>query len=297
MQMQQLRYFLEIAKTKNISAAAKNLYLSQPSLSQQIMKLEEELGIPLLVRHAKSVTLTEAGEQFALHAQRIIGSVDQLSDLMQKARDLNTGTLKLGFLWIAGYIDLFDLLTEYKNLYPGVSCSIRVEGSETLLRQLLERSLHGAFIISTEEMLRREKDLFFYKVQDDNYVAVVSKANPLSRKKLLSIKDFDGENIIMPSKYSTLRRQIKHEFERYGVVPEIVSESSQSDLVIQLASHNLGIGFSSRSIAESLCTDAVCSVPLDIDFTRTIYYITLRELLDYPTVRSFTQFIGRKCVG
>ena len=55
MQMQQLRYFLEIAKEKNISAAAKNLYLSQPSLSQQIRKLEEELEVPLLIRHSKSV--------------------------------------------------------------------------------------------------------------------------------------------------------------------------------------------------------------------------------------------------
>ena len=61
MQMQQLRYFLEIAKEKNISAAAKNLYLSQPSLSQQMRKLEEELEIPLLIRHSKSVSLTDAG--------------------------------------------------------------------------------------------------------------------------------------------------------------------------------------------------------------------------------------------
>ena len=84
MQMQQLRYFLEIAKEKNISAAAKNLYLSQPSLSQQMRKLEEELEIPLLIRHSKSVSLTDAGEQFALHARRILGGVDQLSELMHK---------------------------------------------------------------------------------------------------------------------------------------------------------------------------------------------------------------------
>ena len=68
MQMQQLRYFLEIAKEKNISAAAKNLYLSHPSRSQQIRKLEEELELPRRIRHAKSVSLTVAGEQFAHHA-------------------------------------------------------------------------------------------------------------------------------------------------------------------------------------------------------------------------------------
>ena len=61
MQLQQLRYFLEIAKEKSISAAAKNLYISQPSLSQQIINLEKELGISLLIRHSKSVSLSEAG--------------------------------------------------------------------------------------------------------------------------------------------------------------------------------------------------------------------------------------------
>lgn len=297
MQMQQLRYFLEIAKTKNISAAAKNLYLSQPSLSQQIMKLEEELGIPLLVRHAKNVTLTEAGEQFALHAQRILGSVDQLSDLMHKARDLDTGTLKLGFLWIAGYIDLFDILTSYKKLYPGVSYSIKVDGSTALLSQLLERSLHGAFVIAEEEALRREKDLFYYKIQDDYYVAVVSKENPLSQKGLLRMKDLDGKSIVMPARYSALRKPFERVFDQYGVKPEVVCETSQSDLVIQLASHNIGIGFSSSCIADALKTDAVRNIPIDLDISRTVYFVTLRELLDYPTVRSFTQFIGKGCVS
>ena len=64
MQTQQLRYFLEVAKTKNITIAARNLYISQPSLSQQIINLEKELEIPLLIRHSKSVALTDAGEQF-----------------------------------------------------------------------------------------------------------------------------------------------------------------------------------------------------------------------------------------
>lgn len=61
MQLQQLRYFIEVAQTGSISTAAKNLYLSQPSLSQQIINLEKELGISLLIRHSRSVSLSDAG--------------------------------------------------------------------------------------------------------------------------------------------------------------------------------------------------------------------------------------------
>ena len=64
MQIHQLRYALKVAEKKSFSAAAKELFIAQPSLSQQILKLEQELGIPLFVRHSKSVSLTEAGEYF-----------------------------------------------------------------------------------------------------------------------------------------------------------------------------------------------------------------------------------------
>lgn len=106
MQFHQLRYVLEVANEKSISAAAKKLYLSQPSLSQQIINLEKELGIPLFVRHSKSVTLTDAGEQFVQSAKRILNEKEQLSDLMEKYSLLQGGTLHLGLLWIAGYLDL-----------------------------------------------------------------------------------------------------------------------------------------------------------------------------------------------
>ena len=140
MQMQQLRYFLEIAKEKNISAAAKNLYLSQPSLSPQIRKLEEELEVPLLIRHSKSVSLTDAGEQFAHHARRILGGVDQLSELMHKQSLLEAGTLKIGLLWIAGYTNLLQILSDYHCLHPGLNYSFSVNGSAHLQQMLLDRS-------------------------------------------------------------------------------------------------------------------------------------------------------------
>ena len=76
MQLQQMRYVLAAAEKKSFSAAAKSLFISQPSLSQQIGNLEKELGIPLFIRHSKSVTLTDAGKQFVIQAQRILNQVE-----------------------------------------------------------------------------------------------------------------------------------------------------------------------------------------------------------------------------
>ena len=291
MQIQQLRYFLEVSNTLNITTAARNLYISQPSLSQQIINLEKELGVPLLIRHSKSVELTNAGEQFALHAKRILGGIEQLSELMQKHSLLKAGTLRVGMLWIAGYLNLLQVLTDYRQLYPGLTYDLKIEGSTILMEMLMNHSLHAAFVIDTENRLKRNDELYYQKLMEDYYVAVVSTANPLSRKKILTIEDLHNQPIIMPAKASSFRRELDQLFEQFGFKPHILCESSQSDIVLQIASHNFGIGFSSYSIARALRTPHLAMVPLEHTINRTIYYVTLKELLDYPSIQSFTQFV------
>ena len=136
MQFNQLRYVLEAANKKSFSAAAKSLFVSQPSLSQQIMNLEKELGIPLFIRHSKSVSLTEAGEYFVQSARRILNDTEQLKYSMLKYSSLQTGTLKLGMLWIGGYLNLPQLITDYHDRHPLVTCHLDVEGSQTLFHML-----------------------------------------------------------------------------------------------------------------------------------------------------------------
>lgn len=234
MQIHQLRYVLAVAENKSFSAAAKKLFLAQPSLSQQIINLEKELGIALFVRHPKSVTLTDAGEQFLKSARRIVNEVDQLSDLMQKHSQLQNGTLRIGLLWVASYLNLSHILTDYHRIYPGISYSLTVDGSNTLLQMLDSRSINAAFVISSE---------------------------------------------------------LEQVFDQHYIAPRILCETSQSDIVMQLASQNLAIGFASNSIAQALKTEDCRIVPLEDVLLRTIYYVTLKELLDYPAIRSFTDFV------
>ncbi|MBR6208859.1 MAG: LysR family transcriptional regulator [Oscillospiraceae bacterium] len=292
MQLAQMRYFLEVARTGNISAAAKNLFLSQPSLSQSIRNLEEELGIPLLIRHPKSVSLTDAGEQFALHAERIVGSAEQLSELMQKHSRLMTGTLRLGIPWIAGFLGIFGLLRRYREATPGIRYELSVLGSDSMLRQLLSRNLHGAFLVTTPVSLsKQEEELYFLKVDESEYMAWVPKSNPLSEKEELSLSDLTDQTLIMPSPESIFSRQLNQLFDETGIAPTILCQTSLSFTVSQLAAEGLGIGFASATVAEKLCPASCRIVPLENKIDRTVYYVTLKELLDYPTIASFTNYL------
>lgn len=293
MQIQQLQYFLEIAAEKSISKAAKKLYLSQPTLSQQVIKLEEELGIPLLVRHSKSVSLTDAGEQFEQHTRSILGSLNQLQDLMKQYSIMKAGTLHVGLLWIAGYIGLLPVMDAYRQIYPDIQFLLQIDGSSALLQQLLNRSIHAAFLISEEHQLAaHKKELYYQKIQEDFYVALVSQRNPLAQKEVLSIADLQGQPVIMPSRASAFYRQISSLFERCYTTPNVLCETSLTDLVVQLASLNFGIGFCSYSIARRIQGSEVRAVPLKEGFHRPIYYVTLQELLRYPTVKTFTEHVA-----
>ena len=291
MKFQQLRYFIEVAKKQSISAAAAELFISQPSLSQQIISLEKELDIPLLDRHAKSISLTNAGEQFLVHAQRIVGEAQQLEELMHKHKLLQAGTIHLGMLWIAGYLNLFQIMPDYQKRFPGISFDLKIDGSACLLDRLLKREIHCAFILGTDEQLEQHKDLFFRKIMSDRYVAVASSNDPITLHAQISLKDLNGKRVIMPSAASAFYNELSLWFERYHITPQTVCETSQSDTVVRLAETGFGIGFSSGSIARSLKTRHFSIIPLKEQIIRNIYYVTLRELLDYPSVRSFTRYV------
>ena len=284
MQIQQMRYVLAAAEKKSFSAAAKALFLSQPSLSQQILHLEKELGVSLFVRHSKSVSLTEAGEQFVTAARRILNEVDQLTENIKKYSILEAGTLRIGMLWIAGYLQLPRVITDYHQLFPLISYQLHVEG------MLAARQLNAVFVIASDDLSDSE-DFYCHKIMEDHYVAVMSQANPLSGKDTLCIRDLDGADILMPAKESAFRKDIEQVFARFQAVPNVLCETSQSDIVMQLAAQNLAVGFASRSIAERLLVPGCRIVPLEVSLSRTIYYVTLKELLDTPAVRSFTDFV------
>lgn len=158
---------------------------------------------------------------FPLHpARRILNDTEQLKYSMLKYSSLQTGTLKLGMLWIGGYLNLPQLITDYHDRHPLVTCHLDVEGSKTLFHILKARDLHAIFIIGSEKQLR-----------------------------------------------------------------------NQSDIAIQLASNNLAIGFSSNSIAVRLKNPGCKIVPLEVTLSRPIYYVTHKDMLNYPTIHSFTDFI------
>ena len=146
MELFTLQYVLAVAEYRKFSLAAQACYIGQPALSQQIAKLEKELGVTLFVRNAHTVTLTEPGKEFVLRAKEILQSVSALQAEMNRFAGLRKGKLNVGVITSLQCINFGGMLSTFFTRYPGIDMNIVQSGTYDLIKQLNEHSLDVAFM-------------------------------------------------------------------------------------------------------------------------------------------------------
>ena len=122
MTLQQLEYFLAANEHRSFSAAAQALHMAQPSLSEQIRRLEAELGSPLFIRGRRGLELTEAGRLLLPHAERTLAAAQDAGDSVREVRELGAGTATFGTFGNAPYYLLSDLVQDFRARYRTCAC-------------------------------------------------------------------------------------------------------------------------------------------------------------------------------
>ena len=122
MTLQQLTYFLAAAEHGSFSAAAESLFMAQPSLSEQIRRLEAELGVALFARGGRGLELTEAGRLFRPHAERTVAAAQEAAESVREVRDITGGTVTFGTFGSAHHYLLAGLLQDFRTQYPQCAC-------------------------------------------------------------------------------------------------------------------------------------------------------------------------------
>lgn len=290
MQLHQLQYVVAAAKYGSFSQAAQALYVSQPALSQQIRKLEMELGLPLFTRHAKSVSLTNEGEEFLTYAQRITNELDSLEFTMNDLKSLSRSRLRIGALWTFGYLNMLPIVQQFSASSPSTKLSIDIGDSVELLGKVTSGELDVAFLIAMEAQLSK-RELHWQLLIDDYYVLVVSNDNPLSKRNQLHISDLRNERIIMPRAHSNLREKLNVLFRDENLIPDIVCESSNTDVNLSLVSENLGVAFCSETVARNGSNGRYAIVPLTPIIRHQIYLVMLEAMQNDHTIQAFQKFI------
>jgi LysR family hydrogen peroxide-inducible transcriptional activator len=236
MELYQLRYFLAVAETGNFTKAAARSFISQPSLSQQILNLEEEFGQKLFHRMGRKAVLTEAGKTLVEGARRIQIDVDQtLQDLKENAV-------------LGPKVSVGALLTVAPFFFPAVLAHCRANGilldlhtQEDFRRPLAEAVLDGQLDWALISLPFNEPRLHFEKLYNEPLWVAMSASHPLAKADQLTFESLRDENFILLGEASTLTQQIQHFCGDHDFEPQISHRCGQLATAKTLTAMGLGI--------------------------------------------------------
>lgn len=240
MELQQLRYVLAVAETRNFTRAAQQCFVVQSALSHQIARLERELGARLFDRTSRRVRLTPAGEAFLPAARQALDAADRARAEVAAVSGEIRGRLAIGTIPTVTAVDLPAALKDFHVRHPQVRITLRVGGSEPLTEQVRQGTMDIAFLGLPRSA--RPKGVESRVVARGELVAVVTPDHPLATETQVDLRRLANEVFVDFSAGTAGRAQSDEAFAAAGVAREVAFEVTTPELLVRLVRLGLAVG-------------------------------------------------------
>ena len=203
MNLRDLKYLVALADQKHFGRAAAACHVSQPTLSTQIRKLEDELGVPLVERAPRKVMLTPAGREAAERARRIVAEVEQMKEAARRSQDPEAGTVRLGMFPTLGPYLLPHVVPRIRARFPHLELLLVEEKSDVLLSRLREGKLDAGLLALpvADDQLHTE---FLF---EEPFVLAVPESHPLAQRGSLTLAELSHQQLLLLEDGHCLREQ------------------------------------------------------------------------------------------
>ncbi len=193
MNLRDLQYIIAVAETHHFGQAAEHCFVSQPTLSGQIKKLEEELGVAIFERTNRSVEITPVGETILAHARQIMEQVDAIEQLARASQDPLAGPLRVGAIPTLSPYLMPLILVPLKKLHPQMKLVLSEELTDTLLERLRNHEIDAALLATAVE----EADLMTIPLFEEPFWIAYPRKHPFYTKDKITRKDLEHENLLL----------------------------------------------------------------------------------------------------
>jgi len=239
MNLRDLKYIVAVAHTKSFVKAAEQCFVSQPTLSMQVKKLEESLGIKIFERNNKRVLITDVGQSIIATAKHILQEVDLIKEISTNAQNPLAGNFKLGaFPTLASYI-LPSLVPLIKEQLPHIRLILVEEKTNTLIQQLKNGELDAALLAAPI----KEDGLVTERLFDDTFKLAVSSQHDLAKQTAITPSDLAGEPLLLLDEGHCLRDQSLQFCQLNDVKEEQNVRATSLETLRQMVRANTGITF------------------------------------------------------
>jgi DNA-binding transcriptional LysR family regulator len=292
MNLAYLRTYMEVIKLGSFSEAARKLSISQPAVSFQINKLERDLGIRLIDRSQKSITMTDAGKRFLSFAELVEREQADLEHDIDRIREEVTGNIIIASSTIPGEVLLLPILSEFKALHPATSAQVEVSDS----LGVISRVQGGDYDVGFCGIAPEGKELDYFKFAEDEIVLIVFPEHPFARRKEISFPELDGESLIYREETSGTQGSLKSLLASAGLdldkwPPTLVLGTTQS--VVSAVEIRMGIAFvSNLAIEKSLALGLVKVVAIQgLKLSRDFFCVYRKERVVSRLLTDFIAFV------
>lgn len=236
--IRQIKIFICAVKHMNFSKAAEELHITAPAVSLQIKEMEEDIGVSLFLREGRRVELTSAGEYFLLYARRIVTTLKEAGDTMERLKGQDVRVLKIGLVSTAKYF-VPKILAQFKREYPNAQIRIEVRNRQ----QLVELLRDGDIDIAVMGRPPREIDTRVEAFADHPHVFIGSPDHLLAGKENISPKSLNQFELITREQGSGTRYIMETFLAEHDASPVVTMEMSSNESIKQAVMANLGISF------------------------------------------------------
>ena len=248
MELRHLRTIVAVADHGSLTKAGEELYLSQSAVSQQIRRLEEELGVEVFHRTSRSVELTAEGRVILGYAQRVLAEVDGMRTELDELSGLLSGELRIGGVYPTGPYDLFGLLADFRAAHPGVAIHMVETTQDDVLAALRADDLDCAFAAVDPDALGDEFAATL--IWEEEFVVALPVDHRLCKRQRITFEELAAEDLIAYRDNSALRRRLERTLGERNLEPRNAFICTEMAAVRGLASKGLGVAVIPRSAAE-----------------------------------------------
>jgi DNA-binding transcriptional LysR family regulator len=285
MDLRQLRYLVALAEERHFTRAAAREHIAQPALSQQIRRLEDELGAALVERTTRQVKITDAGDLLVARARRIMAEVEAAHAELEALQGMHAGQVRVGTMHTMGPIDVSLVLAIFHERHPGVELTVREEPSEALAEMIRDDELDLAFLSVTERV--ESHGLALHQLVSEELVVLLPPGHRLARRRRLRMTDLQDEEFISYRPGARLRELLFTAGRHAGFEPEVKLESNESQRIRRLVSRGMGVAILPHSDAVAPGAEVAISALTDPPLSRDITLAWRQERRHPPAVSEF----------
>ncbi len=292
MDLRRLEVFAKVAELGSFSRAAEALFLTQPTVSEHVRALEEDVGVPLLDRLGRGARPTPAGRLLLDYAQRILALGREARQALDRFQGRMSGRLVVGGSTIPGEYVLPGLVGQFKAKYPEISITLLISDSREVTEWVAEGRVELGVVGAPPSVRSLESRV----LMPDELVVVVAADHPWAARSSVRLADLQGEPLILRERGSGSREALERALHEVGVdlaTLRVVGEMGSTQAIKQAVRAGVGVSLISRRAVCDECRARLlsCVTVQDLTIARSFYLVTHRERTRSPLAQAFLEFV------